>query len=131
MKLYAELKKKNYSLEDFFGVLDKDKSKSLTLEEWTNGTKGYINDEESVALFRAIDVNKSGSLEFPEITQELISIRAAMALDSLEKVFVGGKSDAAAQIFEFDKDKSGTLDAIEFSNILDSVYRKLPREEFD
>ena len=60
MKLYAELKKKNYSLEDFFGVLDKNKSKSLTLEEWTNGTKGYMNDEESVALFRAIDVDKSG-----------------------------------------------------------------------
>ena len=54
-----------------------------------------------------------------------------MALDSLEKTFVGGKTDTAAQIFEFDRDKSGTLDAIEFSNILDSVYRKLPREVFD
>lgn len=42
-----------------------------------------------------------------------------------------GKGDAAKKIFEFDSDKSGTMDSIEFYKILEAGYRKLDREQFD
>ena len=42
-----------------------------------------------------------------------------------------GPGDAAKKFFEFDRDKSGTIDVIEFGNILEAAFRRVPKDELD
>ena len=54
---------KDFTLEDWFAVIKGGNSKQyLTLDEFTNGTKSVLTEQEAVELFRACDPNKSNNL---------------------------------------------------------------------
>lgn len=54
-------------------------------------------------------------------------------MDSLEEAMnkLKGDGDAAKKFFQFDRDHSGSIDVIEFGNILEAAFRRMPKDELD
>ena len=82
-KLYNFVKKKNYSLEELFAILDKNKNNEVDLEEMINGLGSALGESGCTTLFRAIDIDRSNSLTIDELRQELDVINAALVLDKI------------------------------------------------
>lgn len=61
-------------------------------------------------------------------------MRAARALEAIETEFIKeeGTGDAASKLMaKFDKNKSGSIDIIEFGKMLEVYWKQLPRQELD
>ncbi|XP_046841002.1 leucine-rich repeat-containing protein 74B-like isoform X2 [Xenia sp. Carnegie-2017] len=57
-------------LYDFFSMMDKDKSMSLTIDEFVNGlqeTGIQMNDKELLALVQSLDKNNDGEINYSEL----------------------------------------------------------------
>jgi Ca2+-binding EF-hand superfamily protein len=123
----------NYSLEDLYAQIDRAKSSELTIQQFTEGCKDIVTEQEAVELFKAAAVHDSSKINFSEFLQVLIQIRTARALDALEEAMnkLKGEGDAAKKFFQFDRDHSGTIDVIEFGNILEAAFRRMPKDELD
>lgn len=128
--------KKNYNLEDLFTIIDKDNSKYLTITEWTTATKAIMTEDEALTFFRACDPTNTNNVHLDSFIRELIAIRVAKALTELETAMntinQSASLDAAAKFFQLaDKDKNGTIDVIEFGDVLESAWKKVSKEELD
>ena len=66
-RLQHHLIKNDLSLETLFRFIDKDKSKSLSIQELTRGLTGILKDEEIRILFIAVDRDNSNSISYDEL----------------------------------------------------------------
>lgn len=90
-KLQNHLIKNNLSLETLFRFIDKDKSKSLSIEELTRGLTGILSDDEIRYLFIAVDRDNSNSISYEELIQECSKIHCAYVLDKIRTAINSGK----------------------------------------
>jgi hypothetical protein len=100
------------SPDEIFALWDKDKNKSLSLEEFkagyqANQMQGTVRKLH--ANFTAMDKNKSGALEFDEYAN----------LELVKKA--GSKAPAMTT---FDKDKNGKLDFKEYLGMIEAMVKK-------
>jgi len=54
-KVQTYLIKHDFSLEHLFAFIDKDKSQTVTIQEFTKGLQEVLSDNECVILFQSID----------------------------------------------------------------------------
>lgn len=135
-KIYQYIVKKNYNLEDLFTIIDKNNSKYLTIAEWTTATKEIMSEDEALTFFKACDPTNTNNVHLDSFIRELITIRVARALTELENtmntVNKSSSQDAAAKFFQLaDKDKTGTIDVVEFGDVLENAWKKVSKEELD
>ena len=70
----------DYSLEDKFKFIDKDKSNGVSIQELTKGFDKVLNEEECRVLFLAVDKDESGEISYDELVSECSKINCGYVL---------------------------------------------------
>ena len=79
-KLQEHLIKNDLSLEHLFAFIDKDKSKTITIEEFTRGLQVVLTAEEARALFLNIDNDQNNLLTYEELVTALQQVHTGYVL---------------------------------------------------
>ena len=67
-KLFQHLVKNDLSVDQLFGFIDKDKSSTITIEEFTRGfSNGILSPDECIQLFMSIDFDQNKVLTYEEL----------------------------------------------------------------
>lgn len=69
-KIFDFMKTKKMDLNTIFELLDKDKSKGITIGEFSKGLDKIITAEECRILFELVDADKSGEVSYDELINE-------------------------------------------------------------
>jgi hypothetical protein len=83
-KIYDHLVKKDWTLEEFFRIVDKDDSKGITVMELTVGVKDVLTEDEALTLFKIADRRKENQVDLASLKHELVQIKVARILEKLE-----------------------------------------------
>ena len=66
-KLQQHLMKNDLSLENLFMFIDKDRSKTITIEEMSGGLSSILQSDEIIALFDSIDEDRNKIITYEEL----------------------------------------------------------------
>ena len=98
--------------------LDKDKSKSLSIEELTRGLTNnkVLTAEEVRDLFVAVDYDKSNSITYDELIRECSKIHCAYIQSKIKSAIESDKKLKIEEIVKtLDSNKNGELEITEFN----------------
>lgn len=93
-KLHEYVVRKGFSIIELVAVLDRNGDKEISLAEFIQETKTFLDDPEAVSLFKAIDHDNSGSLTPDEIVVELASVSASIILSKVKEATISNKMTA-------------------------------------
>ena len=93
-KLHEYVVRKGFSIIELVAVLDRNGDKEISLAEFIQETKTFLDDPEAVSLFKAIDYDNSGSLTPDEIVVELASVSASIILSKVKEATISNKMTA-------------------------------------
>ena len=96
-KLQQHLIKNDLSLEQLFRYIDKDKSKSLTIQELTRGLSNILTDEEIRILFMTVDKDNSNTVSYEELITECSKIHCGYVLQKLKAAIENGGKDMTVE----------------------------------
>jgi len=131
-KLQLHLKKSDLSLQDFFRYADKDKSKGISIVELTKAMVGVLTEEECRILFLAADKDNSGDITPEELIRECSSIHQNYVFEKIRKALEKTKGLDSKSVMDKLKVRSdGTLDIVEFNEIINMLYGHMEKYEVD
>jgi Ca2+-binding EF-hand superfamily protein len=112
--------KSEIELSHLFAYIDRDNSKSISIEEFTKGLKTVLNDEECRTLFLHIDTDNSNSLSYEEIINSLQHIYTGYILFKLRGMIDKSAGVLTPEIIfnTSDNDNDGLIDIIEFFELM-------------
>lgn len=101
------------SVRDAFVALDKDRSGTVTLQEFkiVLEDKFHIHDEEAVQAFRALDTNHTDEIHYSEFLAAMMSSRIQLHDDLLKATF-----------HRFDTDNTGFITAANLKAVLGDEF---------
>jgi Ca2+-binding EF-hand superfamily protein len=82
-KVQQYLIKYDYSLEHLFSFIDKDKSQTVTIAEFTRGLQEVLSDSECRTLFDSIDWDHNQMLTYEELVNGCSKIYASYVLHKM------------------------------------------------
>ena len=71
-------------MAEFTAIIDKNGDKEISLSEFVQAVKTFLNDHEATELFTAIDHDNSHTLTSDEINLELASVNASIIIDKIK-----------------------------------------------
>ena len=66
--------RKNYTLNEFYRIIDKNDDQSISLNEFVLAVKTFLTEDFAINLFKAIDHNNTKELSKDEFHMELASV---------------------------------------------------------
>lgn len=66
--------RKNYTLNEFYRIIDKNDDQSISFNEFVLAVKTFLTEDFAINLFKAIDHNNTKELSKDEFHMELASV---------------------------------------------------------
>ena len=117
-KVQQYLIKHDFSLEHWFGFIDKDRSQTVTIEEFTRGLSEVLSADECLILFQSIDWDRNNMLTYEELVNGCCKIYASYVLHKLRQAIQGGARSGLSidKVFQtVDDNSNGEMDISEFN----------------
>eukprot|EP00347_Sterkiella_histriomuscorum_P001912 403370193 len=130
-KLQQYLLQANTGLQELFTFIDKDKSNSLSIGELTTKMKGILNDDESLALFQAVDQDQSNEITRDELISECSKIHCSYVLQKLRNAIETGKMTYEKVFEAVDDDGNNTMEVHEFNQAVNLLFQNVEKYEID
>ena len=114
-KLHEYVVRKGYSISELTAVMDRNNDHEITVPEFLEATKTFLEPSEAVELFNAIDHDKSQTITADEMNVELVCVSASILFEKLKKR-AGELNYTAEQLFNmYDNNKSQKMEIEEFA----------------
>jgi Ca2+-binding EF-hand superfamily protein len=123
--------KHSLNVDEIFAVINKRNAKEIGPEDFVSAFKQKIpdlSDEDIRDLFRAIDIDKSGSIELDEVKLELANVNAALVLKDLKNC--GKTVEELFKVAKFGKDDD-KLTIVELAELINLGVKTTPKTEVD
>jgi Ca2+-binding EF-hand superfamily protein len=132
-KLQQHLIKNDLSLDHLFTFIDRDRSKTVTIEEFTRGMSGVLSPDEALRLFMTLDSEGNKLLTYEELVSGCAKIHAAYVLHKMRlAIQSGGANLTIDKIFKaIDDNSNNELDVTEFYEAVSLSYKELNKHEVD
>ncbi len=132
-KLQEHMIKSEIELSHLFAYLDRDNSKSISIEEFTRGLNTVFSAEEARILFIHIDTDESNTLSYEEIINSLQHIYTGYILYKLRGMIdkSGGALTAESIFKTADTNEDGLMDVTEFYDLMQLQITGLSKLEVD
>ncbi|KRX07671.1 Protein kinase-like domain [Pseudocohnilembus persalinus] len=126
-------------IQDIFQHFDTDKGGFLDQQEFSSFLKKIdpsLTESEAINVFQKVDVSGDGQISFKEFQQlfneydfsELGDL-ASNLINELREIIISYKLNLSDIFKNFDKDKQGTLDILEFEHLLRIIAPGLKQED--
>ena len=79
-----------------FAIMDTNSNSMISLPEFKQKMRSMhipIDEDETTAFFRKIDINGSGSIDFDEFVNEFAEINTEKIIGKIKRIFVAAKTD--------------------------------------
>ena len=111
------------NLEIIFTIADANKDGSLSIEEFTKTFSKYMKKDDCLALFLAVDIDKSHDVTIGELRSELAIVNAGVIMHQLREAMVKSKMNAR-NLYDMTIDPShdeGRMHIDEFNTLVKTV----------
>lgn len=131
-KLQQHLLKNDLSLENLFMFIDKDRSKTVTIEEMSRGLSSILQSEEIIILFDSIDEDRNKILTYEELISACAQIQTSYVVYKMRQAILGGTGQGVKQVFQsVGLGETDALDIIKFEEVVRLSFDQLSKKEID
>lgn len=132
-KIQEHMIKSEIELSHLFAYLDRDNSKSISIEEFTRGLNTVLTAEEARILFLHLDTDDSNSITYNEIINNLQHIYTGYILFKLRGMIdkSGGALTPELIFKTADNNDDGSMDVTEFYELMQLQITGLSKVEVD
>ena len=131
-KLQQHLLKNDLSLENLFMFVDKDRSKTVTIEEMSRGLSSVLQSDEIITLFDSIDEDRNKIITYEELISGCAQIQTSYVVYKMRQAILGGTGQGVKQVFQsVGLAETEALDIIKFEEVVRLSFDQLSKKEID
>lgn len=123
--------RKNYTLNEFYRIIDKNDDQSISLNEFVLAVKTFLTEDFAINLFKAIDHNNTKELSKDEFHMELASVQASFYIKKIRSRAKEANFTAETLFDTYDDNGDGQLDRAEFGECILQVMSENDRASID
>lgn len=122
--------KNDLSLENLFMYVDKDRSKTMTIEEVSRGLASILQSDEIIVLFDSIDDDHNKIITYEELISGCAQIQTSYIVYKMRQAILGGAG--VKQVFlSVGLTETEALDVIKFEEVVRLSFDQLSKKEID